>query len=497
MNTPRIVCPFVLALAAAPAAQAVHAYGTGTAGTGGLVPVLWANDTMRIGSTSFRYTIERALPLAAAVPSLAFAPAQITVVGLSVLVDPLQSMTLPVVTTDASGRASIPLPINANPAFLGLELFAQFYVLDQGSAARIPLSSSNGLRTRIARSALLAVVQGSGPQTVIELATGTIHNFGAGQITLGEDAAFTRDGTHLFITSLTNNRVAVFDARVLPPTHVRNISTAAQAYHLNLSPDGTRMYVTCWSSQTIPNGFIEVLDANPNSANFGNRWAGGGPNPIPLGPIGDGLSLLFSTDGRRSYFINLGTRGGSRLYREFDTDPTSPSLHTELRALNPVGPVWAFSHAVARDGARAFLALRGLNGPAEIAVLDLNAWVQLDMDSGAPGIQNLGGELSIPRTNIAANVTGLAVDPRGRYLYMAERTSLARLDVDPNSANYRSVMRPPGTTASSIDQVEVTAAGEMVYFGVGSGTILEYMAEPFAPARQFTVLSPAKGLGAR
>ena len=85
----------------------------------------------------------------------------------------------------------------------------------------------------------------------------------------------------------------------------------------------------------------------------------------------------------------------------------------------------------------------------QIAVVDTVNMVCVDFDPVAPGCQNLGGEITVPRTNVGNNPKGMAVDETGRHVYIADTISQTtppvyqahQLDVLPSSSTYHQVTR--------------------------------------------------------
>jgi hypothetical protein len=117
-------------------------YGTGLAGFEGQTPIITAEGgTPKIGNEAFVVTLRRARPSSPAGFAIGVAQAALPFKGGTLLVDldGLSAMVLH--TTSATGAATMPLPIGLDPAFAGLELDAQWLVLDEDAVAGVALSA--------------------------------------------------------------------------------------------------------------------------------------------------------------------------------------------------------------------------------------------------------------------------------------------------------------------------------------------------------------------
>jgi ELWxxDGT repeat protein len=121
-------------------ASLVEPFGSGCAGTGGLVPLLDASPPLAIGAAT-QLLLTQALPLSPAWISLAWqrnpnasgcVPAIAPAASLLVIVDP-------------AGTASLALQVPNAAAFVGMELFGQTAVLDPGGGFLGLVSLSQGL----------------------------------------------------------------------------------------------------------------------------------------------------------------------------------------------------------------------------------------------------------------------------------------------------------------------------------------------------------------
>jgi hypothetical protein len=113
-------------------AAAFTLYGSGCPGTLG-VPSMVANSRPTLGNLGFRIGCENLAAGQAAMALLSLAAANVPVAGPCVLlIDPLAGAQTVFATATASGRASIALPVPAQPVLAGLDVFAQWAVFDAG-----------------------------------------------------------------------------------------------------------------------------------------------------------------------------------------------------------------------------------------------------------------------------------------------------------------------------------------------------------------------------
>ncbi|MBL8752020.1 MAG: hypothetical protein JNK15_01860, partial [Planctomycetes bacterium] len=127
----------------------VQNYGLSSCpGSGNRTPRIAANSLPTIGNGAFTLGVDNALPGTIAVCGIALAPSAIVIDGCRVLLG-LPFTTLPAVVTSAAGTATSPLPIPANPALDGVQLFAQYAVFDPNGPFLGEMALSDGLRLRL------------------------------------------------------------------------------------------------------------------------------------------------------------------------------------------------------------------------------------------------------------------------------------------------------------------------------------------------------------
>ena len=128
-------------------------YDAGTPGSGAFTPQIALAGAPRIGA-SFQVEGSTMLGNSAAALVLGAGPARVAFAGVTLLVDPVGAIALPVAVSGAgAGSGSAALPINVpNIASLDdVDLFAQWLVVDPGSPGGA-FAASQGLRIRLCRN---------------------------------------------------------------------------------------------------------------------------------------------------------------------------------------------------------------------------------------------------------------------------------------------------------------------------------------------------------
>lgn len=112
-------------------------YGSGLAGTGGIVPqISFGGGFAHVGNAGFQVVGQQAAGGAAGVFVLGLAPASVPVKGGVLLTVPLATAAVTfggAPGAPGAGSTSVPLPIPNNPLLDGQSLDAQFLVLDPGA----------------------------------------------------------------------------------------------------------------------------------------------------------------------------------------------------------------------------------------------------------------------------------------------------------------------------------------------------------------------------
>ena len=121
----------------------VISYGAGTAGTGGIVPVLSAPTPPYIGGT-FTYAVSNALPSTVGLFLLGTTPTAVPIFGITLLVHPSSWVITPGFFLSGSGTAAMPVAIPNNITLLSLTLCNQGVIVDAGGPSGY--SATQGLR---------------------------------------------------------------------------------------------------------------------------------------------------------------------------------------------------------------------------------------------------------------------------------------------------------------------------------------------------------------
>lgn len=435
----------------------MNSYGPATPGTGGKAPSLWANTSPRLGANGFALTVRDALPNSVAFPLLSLAPASLPFGSLTVLADPLQGVFLPVVTTDAQGKASAPFPIPNLPAIVGAELYSQVYVAD--AAGPFGLSASRGLHMVLSDFEMVLCAYSSGSELAVDLRTMTKTTFTRAGLGGGTACAFSADGSRAFFPARgATNSIEIFDTSVLPPVWLASFPTQPPnpyAWDVVLEPTGKRLYVVN-DGFTGSTPMIECMDADPRSPTFGQAF----PGPAIVAGTLLTYSMGFTHDGNTGFLTELGLGGVPRL-RVVDTKVGSPSFHTVTATLGFPGYL-VYDVAVSPDDRYAYLMLTILGTGGELAILDLQTLTLVDCDSVTPGQQNI--------TGLPMQGTWLEADPRGGHVFaVGYANSIQRIDVDfasPGFGTFTSV-----TGYSAVSGLGLSSAGDKLYVNGTQGGV--------------------------
>ncbi|HKB16701.1 MAG TPA: hypothetical protein VKF62_11595, partial [Planctomycetota bacterium] len=127
-------------------------YGAGSPGGGGFVPEIdWEGGHARVGNPTFRLEARRLLGGTVAGLAIATAPANLPVLGITLLVNPVPPPLLVLVPVSGvgpgAGSASVTLPIPNDPGLAGGTGYAQWIALD--AAGSQGLSASAGVEVTI------------------------------------------------------------------------------------------------------------------------------------------------------------------------------------------------------------------------------------------------------------------------------------------------------------------------------------------------------------
>lgn len=460
------VWPVLLAgLVHAPIAtqDSVRRYGGASTGSDGIAPTLWVNSAPRLGNGSFALRVERSLGGTWAFPFYAPAPDDFTVGGLRFCIATQRSVYggayfLPG-SGSGAGAGNIPLPLPNAPQLLGQPLYVQAFTLDDFAANQFGLGATTGLRVVPALAEQLVVARSAtgapDAQSVIDLVANRVVTFDSTQFTGGRDAAYARSGALAMVLDPVPARLRVFDSTVSPPVADTNVTLLAegQAVALAVTPDASRVYVL--HNSAAASAPIVAYDLRDGTS-FGQPWPGAA---IRLSNVADAVAMVFSGDSRVAY---VSARGGRVV--KVDVRPGSPTFHAELARLDFAGRQ-AHGLGLVADGTVLCVALTGASRGGELALIDLATFTAIDVDATAPGVQNLGGEVSRPRAPLPNTLGALAADGRGEQVYVAALAAIARVNVARHLANFGAVtiiIDNIGPT-QAVGDILVSDAGDRIY----------------------------------
>lgn len=478
----RLFTPILLTLAiCAPGLRAntdaVQAYGTASPGSGGALPGLWCNSTPRPGNNSFALLMDGGLGGAPAITYMSAGSADLTVSGLRLLVDLTLAVPLPAVVLQGSGngngRASLSAPLPNLTVLEGLPLFFQTYILDAGGQW-LGFSATQGLRT-VGHAAGFVL---AAPSSRINLPANTVTSFGGTNVGSGANAiAIAPDCSTVFVAGRLPGGpgAAIFDATQTSLPHVKTFSvvdTGTNPWTATVTPDGSRIYLANQGpSSTTPK--VECFYARPSPI-AGNPYPGPVLDPGSISTI----RIEFTRNSKVGYVSSLGIGGPAGVLR-YDTDPSSTTFHQQTGSATFPGKfVW--DARLSPDDTRLFVSVSPLGSFGEIAVVDARTMQVLDWDPVAPGIQNIGGEVSLPVTPLGRVCWSVAVGPRNRFLYITVSGSVAgparflRVNIDASSPDFRKfVVYTTGlATGDTLYNVLLSPAGDTAYLAIGNTTKL-------------------------
>jgi DNA-binding beta-propeller fold protein YncE len=466
-----------VALALAATADPVSSQCPGTQGTNG-VPRL-AIDKPSLGST-MDIDIYRGRPGGFYVLAVT--------VGGSPAPTPLGTICVdlswPIVITsgvlDLNGEATLRLPIFNLTMLLNIPVNAQAAILDSANPTGYALT--NGVATRV--TAPYGYISGWNRNTggwverVDLTSANTIDTVQVGGRPVSV-ATPGRAGRYAFCGSYDGS-LYLIDYGTTPPS-VRSLPIASSpVYGVGVTRDGRFCYASNYGTSSTA-GTTTVVDADPLSATFFTvlgKVAGYPPDHVEI------EETKASPDRRFVCNAVFGFGSGRAQLSKVDADPHRSSFNTMIATV-PLTGGWAGDLAIRPGNGYAYVALFSLSAQAQIAVVDTVNMVSVDFDPVAPGCQNLGGEITVPRTNVGNNPKGMAVDETGRHVYIADTISQTtppvyqahQLDVLPSSSTYHQVTRSFNMPiATQTWEVGVTPGDDriiMVYNSSPNATIID------------------------
>ncbi|MCB9881680.1 MAG: hypothetical protein H6832_00755 [Planctomycetes bacterium] len=420
-------------------------YGRGIPGTGGFVPEVWIDGHPSLNNAQFKITLERGVGGANALLFLSAASADIPFFNFRLLVDPLTSFG-PFVTTlgggvgvGGAGNGNLTLPVPNDSGLLGASLFFQWLVID--SASTSGLVASNGLRATLSSGPLVF----AGGTSLVEFVPGS------GSTTMGPsannvvDMHFDRTGTLALVAAA--NAVVIYDMTSKPRRVLASVTTASTVNCLAIHPNQARAYVVL-PHRTSPK--IEILDTQRSSATFGTLI--GSVGMLPSSGLGDMEGCSISDDGRRLAVAVMGLIGNKGVL-VIDVEPGSSTRDQYLKAIPVTIGSFVTDVALSADGTTAYVCSGNLGPGSLVGMIDLTTGQLKNMASA--------GDFSVD----------IDIDPRGRFLVVANPNSKNLTHVDLRAGSNFFVASPFPVTNSRFFSVALTPDGsQAIAVGNGSST---------------------------
>jgi hypothetical protein len=465
----QFACAFLLAHTLT-SGDSVRRYGASTPGSGNIAPTIWVNTTPRPGDTNFKLRVERSLGSTWALAYVSSRPANYVYGGVRFLVDTntgtyggafyMQGQG------NGGGAGDITMRLPNNREIIGQPVFFQVFTLDDFAPNPLGLGATTGLRILPAMPAQLVVARSLNgspdPQTAVDLVANTVVDYDRTQFDEASGVTFAQGGAAAMQLDPTTARLRSYDTTTFPPVWRSNAALGTEGYpeFIALNPEGSRAYVV----YTGPLGTSPPIIAHDATAGPSFGQVTPGPQ-IRLERIADARGMAFTPDSRTAFVAALGPRSGSAgSLTRIDTRLGSASFHQATGQIDFPDRL-ATDVAVAADGSAAYVSLASASGQSEIAVVDVATFSLVDMDQGTPGVQNLGGELSRPRTPLPSILSRVLADPRGEELLCATVGGVVRVNVAADSPFFRRVTLINGNIAPNqlVTTLALTDGADRLY----------------------------------
>ncbi len=473
-------CLFLLVLSSSlsAAASSLQLYGSATAGSGGLAPRVWAQDTAWPGNPAFGVTIDSAVGGGAAFLLIGAQPLDAYGSGFTWNVLPFFiSPPLPLSGAPGApgaGGLAITLPIPAMPQLLGFSAYFQWVVTDPGAASGY--AASEGLEVIITDPPLVIAV-GSDPTMsevfAINPLSGTISNWSLWPSNV--DVALSPDGSLAVMSTAIPRTFVVADAA--SGASLGSVTVAGVPNCAVFTPDGTRCYGLVGSDAA--NNFQEIIeiDLDPLSPTFAQKLANVTGFPAALKQWeGGGISA----DGRILTAANLGL-GNPAAIVIIDIDPLSPAKNTVIGYVPVTDGGYPTDVEPNRDGSLAFASVAYLADHGDMKVIDVAA-----------------GTI-VAHVPVGLFPTDIDLDGRGDYAFLAcpNSNEVTRVGVNPYRPGYLTPTAAPGFYSPFA--VGLSPEGDKVYVcQMMSSTIKEMNAQTLSVTNSWNLpASPSEGVAAR
>jgi len=504
-TTPFLICLLIL-MPGNVSAQVP--YGSGTPGSGGLIPQLGC-DQAWMGNAAFEFRVGNGLGGTTAWVAVSFAQGAGVIGGAALLIDltPSQiflAQPLPLsgpAGAPGAGAATLPYPIMMPviPALAGLTLYAQAGI-DEGGGV---WAASRGVTVTLTMPPRILVgTSTSGyndPFYVVDASTPAAPTIVAAYNTPGGPSSSVNNcsgidgidgGRRALVSGSLNGGLMELSLDTTPPTWT-SLSSIGTCYGVYLDSLYGRAYTlnTNWSPSTELLG----VDTTAGSPTYGQVVA----STSGLSSFGLIERWRLSPDGRTAAVLTV----LNRYLILVNTDPASPGyMSWSYAGQAPAGPaVFPVTTrcAFTPDSAQLLITIQtGAQAPGEIARFDLNLGQWIDHNAGLPGTQNISAQ-SAPATSVPSAPGDVAVSNDGTFAVVVGWNGpggIIRIDLDPTS--------PPSWSTTVITS-PVSLAGDARVCAIspdsrrfatyGSGDLLVFDAATGSLAGQVT-LTGASGV---
>lgn len=399
-------------------------YGFGTPGAAGNIPTIDSNQAW-LGRPDFGISVSNSAAFTQVFYLIAGAPAAGSFIGIPLWVDTnglfeVSPGMVPSGFTDASGEATLNLPLPNIPLLTGFQIYAQALCFDIDPNTGLP-SSTDGVEITFTAPPQVAVgtsVGGSSDPFYLVNPQGLFLDWSGGNNftnnTYG-NMTYTDAGRYLYVASSITASLNRLDLNSPTPVFT-TIDTFPTTNGTNDGCWGTSEDVEndiLWTLATDSIGNRELIgiDIDLTSPNYGSRI--GQTSTIPQSGFPEVWTL--SNDGKTA----IVGAALSNLLHFVDTDPASPTFLQVLQSI-PAPGTGFFNSAIgfSPDDDIVYVTRVPLGGDTSLARYDVDAGAWIDHDPQTPQIDNLGPN-SNPTVFLGGVVPGMSVAPQGDIIYLS------------------------------------------------------------------------------
>lgn len=404
---PHPLAVFLFGLAAAPV-PAQFAYGTGTPGTGGLVPSLTCRQPWA-GRSTFTVDIANAYGGAGGLVVFGLGQTNQTLFGLPVYVDPSTLLASSFVLlggsfgTPGAGAGSLALPLTAaGPSLIGFTLRAQALLFDPaGPGFGGGWTASNGLSIRLSATPQVFVACSVGgstdPHWAVNGLTRALDFSGGNGFTDNVDGAvYTDDGRDLYLSSGFGQAAHADLSSGTPVWSWLNtsIGTTGVAWdNCVIDREHQLLWMMGQSGSSVE---LLALDIDKGSPGYGQILHRTSTLSATIGLLG-----VWGMSHDRKLAAVPSLLGGS--LHLVDTDPASPTF-LQIVSSSPIPPsslgsplTFSVRIRFSPDDTECFVLLQNAGAtPGEIAHFLIPAGIWFDHDPATPVIDHIGPNANPP-----------------------------------------------------------------------------------------------------